>query len=88
MEKEVLLKINDPDVIIENAKMWAESLLNQYLYEEMAGNYNAYLNLRRTFPEEDTIFYARKLNVNRRTIQRWNKKRSEGKFDDNIIGNY
>ncbi len=88
VEKEVLLKINDPDVIIENAKMWAESLLNQYLYEELAGNFSAYLNLRRTSPEEDTIFYARKLNVTRRTIQRWNKKISEGKSSDGIITNY
>ena len=51
----LILKIKQPEIMIENAKIWAEPLIKQYLHEELAGNYNAYLNLLRTDPDEDTI---------------------------------
>ena len=68
------LKIKEPEIMVENAKIWAEPLLKQYLHEELASNYGAFCLLLKEKPGETHVFYAQRLNVSTKTIQRWNKK--------------
>ena len=72
-----LLEITNSVLLIENAKLWLMPILNQYVHEEKAGNYDAFLKLRLRKPNATQRFYAQQLNVVERTVRRWVAKWKE-----------
>lgn len=72
-----LLEIDSAELLKEQGKNWAELLLNQYVYEEKAGSYADFIQLRKENPDETKSFYAQKLNRSSRQIQRWKRKLEE-----------
>ncbi|MFH1587142.1 MAG: hypothetical protein ABID38_04755 [Candidatus Diapherotrites archaeon] len=89
MEKEVpkskTLEITDSEVLIQQAELWTEPLLKQYLYEEHAGSYNEFVNLFKEHSDKTNKYYAQKLNKSVRQIQRWKKKYEDEKIERGVI---
>ncbi len=64
-------------------------LIEKETSEELAGNLEVYKQELQEHPDETTAFFARKLNVDRKTIQRWNKTLEENEIqDDNSLGKF